>query len=112
MLKERHTSYGIDVTIENHIRKGEPFTMIFDKDTIVYERVFTPIGKVDESANAVYKHYMNTYNATTSNEGKSYSLSDHKVLDITSTIKQDIFIKIRALEINGYKLVPNDWKVK
>ena len=111
MIKEKHTSYGISAEIESIIRAGNPFTMTLRKGNTVYERVFTPIGKVDESANIGYKHYMNSYDTITGPEGEGYELKEHKVLDITSTIKQDVFIKIRALEINGYTLVPQNWKV-
>ena len=111
MLKEKHTNYGISAEIENIIREGKPFTMTLRKGTIVYERVFTPIGKVDESANVGYKHYMNTYESTTGPDGECYNLKDHRVLDLTSTIKYDVYIKIRALEINGYKLAEQNWKV-
>lgn len=127
MMKEKNTAYGIDEEIELKIRSNKPFTMLLRKGNTIFERCFNPL---DASSNETtsdkkrgyvtfkaavngpaFKHTANTYKTSTSANGTFTKLTEHKDMGITTVSDSDIFIIIRALEINGYVLVAQDWKV-
>ena len=127
MMKEKNTAYGIDEEIELKIRSNKPFTMLLRKGNTIFERCFNPL---DASSNETtsdkkrgyvtfkaavngpaFKHTANIYKTSTSANGTFTKLTEHKDMGIATVSDSDIFIIIRALEINGYVLVAQDWKV-
>ena len=110
MRKENNTMYGINPDIEKCIRNGKPFTMILRKG-IIHERIFRPISNPMEDGTILYRHEKNTYHVTISNGKQKCKLIDREELPNTSSINNKIFVTIKALELNGYKLVNSNWKV-
>ena len=127
MMKEKNTAYGIDEEIELKIRSSKPFTMLLRKGNTIFERCFNPLdasgneNETDKKRSYItgkaivdgpaFKHIANTYKTSINANGTFTKLTAHKDMGITTVSDSDIFIIIRALEINGYVLVAQDWKV-
>lgn len=105
MIKEKNTTCGISGTIEVLIRSHKPFTMILRKDTVVFERVFRPLTE------NLFKQTANTYKTTSNPSGTFTKLTEANELGNVSIERDNIFNVVRALEINGYILTSQDWKV-
>lgn len=127
MMKEKNTAYGIDEEIELKIRSNKPFTMLLRRGNTIFERCFNPLDMTasnngTETARNVrykslvvngpaFKHVANTYKTSTGVNGTFTKLTEHTDMGISTVSDSDIFITIRALEINGYTLTVQDWKV-
>ena len=105
MIREKNTTCGISGAIEILIRRHKPFTMILRKDAVIFERSFRPLSENN------FKQTANTYKTTTNPSGTFTKLSEVKELGNISTDKDNIFNVVRALELNGYILTSQDWKV-
>lgn len=105
MIKEKNTTRGIDVNIEILIRTHKPFTMILRKNAVVFERCFRPLH------GNTFKQTANTYKTTSNPSGTFYKITKVEEMGNISTERDNIFNVVRALEINGYELAEQDWKV-